>query len=488
MSTSCFFEFWFLLRHFWVHSTMELLLNARCACVLVAVSAVLLIMPANAKEVLWKTTKFEIPAGEGRPKINIVPHMIHPDGMHLLDADGEYDEFQELNFHRRPTLIFPADVYPPHWKDREIIEKAFQLAAKEAGFPLNHDGTESERNCSKFVCQQGRPYNPNNKNASDIQKKVFQPMEEEEKWVQKEGLIQDRFVNKVLAQQTNPNKQNHTRKGFTGASRAFTQQPDNEHLCPFCIRLQLKPGKYWFVAPGTGFCGHACEKRDPENIRAKVRDMDAETVKVAGTIAHHATCGQARSMLYDLTKENYSNTQVRNIRLKYGKQHGLILPMILGEDAGENSELSDAAQLIQYLEAQQNDSSSERKSYIAYYHHLTDTTLLTVRQSDLRRDRERRAQEKHDVQSKADKLNAQDSNNDGEVGVIEIEMEASESSGYYTRSKAQLTAQERTELVKLLNPVHNQLKVGQKILLAVAWVRDDERRLFQLHPRISCSM
>jgi hypothetical protein len=47
-----------------------------------------------------------------------------------------------------------------------------------------------------------------------------------------------------------------------------------------------------------------------------------------------------------------------------------------------------------------------------------------------------------------------------------------------------LTNEEQVQLGSALSPIRKRLAVGQKILLAVAWVREDERRLFEMFPEV----
>jgi len=343
-------------------------------------------MSISPKPTSWKTRHFIISAGEHAPPINIVPYLVDPDGCNLVGPDGRPDPFQALK--QKPPLTFPPNVYPPNWKDRAIIEQAFQLAAKEAGFAICRDGTVVARNVSRLVCSQGRPYKANKATATTFQTNVFKPMAVGEQRSEAVGLKQDRFINRALSHRTNDDKIDRTKKGFRGASRKRTLKPPSGHLCSFRIRLQLKPGHYWFINHGTGSCVHLCEQCDPSERRARVTDMQPETKKIAGSVAHYGTLGQARSILNDLTKENYSNVQVAAIRQKYDCSQGLTLPPIATDNQQPPLRLSDAAKLINFLDNQPN-VPLEKKSYIAYYHHVTDTSLLTVRAGDHREDRKR---------------------------------------------------------------------------------------------------
>jgi hypothetical protein len=47
-----------------------------------------------------------------------------------------------------------------------------------------------------------------------------------------------------------------------------------------------------------------------------------------------------------------------------------------------------------------------------------------------------------------------------------------------------LSNEEQVQLGTALSPIRERLMVGQKILLAAAWVREDERRLFEMFPEV----
>jgi len=179
-------------------------------------------MSSPTKPSPWKTQQFLVPAGAHSPPINIVPYLVDPDGSHLLGPDGRPDLYQSLT--QRPPLTFPPDVYPPNWNDRGIIEKAFLLAAKEAGFALCRGRTDPGK-VSRLVCSQGRPYKANKATATTFQKDVFKPMASREQRSKAVGLKQDRFINRALSQRINEDKIDQTKKGFKGASHQRISVP-----------------------------------------------------------------------------------------------------------------------------------------------------------------------------------------------------------------------------------------------------------------------
>ena len=125
-----------------------------------------------------------------------------------------------------------------------------------------------------------------------------------------------------------------------------------------------------------------------------------------------------------------------------------------------------------------------KKEYVALYYEVTETTLTTlhtVRIADKLREHERLLQEKRNANTE---LKEQDELDDDSRNAFDVELECSGPTGIAKRSKARLTSKEKTELGCMLLPVLDRLRVGQKLLLAVAWVRADEKRLFELYPEV----
>ena len=67
---------------------------------------------------------------------------------------------------------------------------------------------------------------------------------------------------------------------------------------------------------------------------------------------------------------------------------------------------------------------------------------------------------------------------------VSVVTHSADASGATTAEKFHLTNEEQYQLGASLSTIRDRLKVGQKILLALAWVRSDERRLFELYPEI----
>jgi len=429
---------------------------------------------SNVNTRSWKPEQLLVSGGEGKPSIDIMPYLKDPS-----DPDAAIASLF------RKALLFPPDVYPPYWKDKKVIEQALKKGARDAGFELLSQGNEApQRNghrATKWCCEQGRAYSFNARTATDFQKRAFLPMQPGETRSQKEGLRSDHFHARDKL-----SRGNSGRGVAKGAERAFTTKPSKENRCSFQIRLLLDPGNNWYLKSGYGCAVHCCDKIAPAEKRRRIATLDGDEFKTAGIIAKNSTEGQAGNSLFDLHGINFSNSQIWNLRKKYNVQSGrVVLPAIL---TGDGSEESDASVLIRQLT---KECEEGKKNFIAYYTDIRDTDLLTVRATDLRRDRLRRTEEsklaslKESAKDSAKVIcpSATEKTADDDA-CVEMEMEATSSTGVVTRSKAKMTRSEQKELAIALQPIHNRLKVGQRILLAVAWVREDEKRLFELYPEI----
>ena len=114
---------------------------------------------------------------------------------------------------------------------------------------------------------------------------------------------------------------------------------------------------------------------------------------------------------------------------------------------------------------------------MALYYEVKSTRLHTIKKADLRKAREREAR------SVAIETDGEgESQIPFEVG--EVFAECTNATGTTKRTNTTLSAEEQTEIGNVKFPVLKRLTVGQKILLAVAWVRDDEKRLFELFPEV----
>ena len=216
---------------------------------------------------------------------------------------------------------------------------------------------------------------------------------------------------------------------------------------------------------------HNHEKLDAGEKRRCMATLSQNQQYEAGVYSRHGTAGQAAGILHELHGNKFSSSQINHNKRKQDIARGILpLPLSSGEN-NPDAQQSDAEQLMQYL-----NYKREEVSYVALYYEAKSTSLHTIKKADLRRARE------HEARSAAMKTDGDD---ESQIPVdFEVVAECTDSTGTTTRTNAILSAEEKTEIYNVVCPVLKQLRVGQKILLAVAWVREDEKRLFELYPEV----
>lgn len=173
------------------------------------------------------------------------------------------------------------------------------------------------------------------------------------------------------------------------------------------------------------------------------------------------------------------------------------LQSIANEDV--DISLSDAAQCIEWLDAQ---VESKHLRYMALYHDVTDTSLLLIgraqKREELLKKKMRAAQMRKD---EAERQGKQTKPLPKKFTLTAREMESlagdlahKEDLGLYFKGKLKDgqvpetkylgKMQELLDLGATLDTVHEELTVGTKVLLGVAWSREDERQLFEKYPTL----
>jgi hypothetical protein len=171
----------------------------------------------------------------------------------------------------------------------------------------------------------------------------------------------------------------------------------------------------------------------------------------AARYTRYGSTGTAAGILHEETGNTFSQSQLR-----HNKEN---MEIITGHVPASTNNLSDAELTIAYLEKEKMEGN---KSFVALYHTVRDSTLVTISKADRRRE-ERRQQ----------------------VSTLTVTLQSSDGSTTTNSDIAvALSGDEQMQLGEMLSPIKQRLIVGQKILLAVAWVRADERRLFELFPEV----
>jgi hypothetical protein len=279
----------------------------------------------------------------------------------------------------------------------------------------------------------------------------------------KVGIKHDNFINRRSAQR---------KGGKKGQKRTYTSKPPPDETCSFHIRICLDPGKSWYLPPWNGNVYHNHEKLGAHETRRRMVTLSEKEQFEAGVYSRHGTAGQTAGILKELHGNTFSSSQIHNNKRKQDVAQGILPPPLNSGGEVTDAKLSDAQQLIQYL-----DHKRGAMSYVALYYEVQSTRLHTIKKADLRRAREREAG-----------LLAIETDGEGEsqvpLGVGEVVVECRDVTGTTARTIPTLSAEDQTEIGNVVCPVLKQLTVGKKILLAVAWVREDEKRLFELFPEV----
>jgi hypothetical protein len=385
----------------------------------------------------WTPDRILVNAGPDQDPIDIIPYLKDPT-----------DRFSGLvSTSRLDRLEFPASIYPPFWDQRSCLENAIIQAAATESMNLVRRRTVP-RVSSELVCHRGVTYKAP-KVSNEFQRSVYENNESVDP-SHRPGVRRDVLTNKDFAARPN---------GKSQPRWTMTTKPSPNELCSFRIMLGLDPGKCWYIRRLTGCRQHTYHcKPDPGEERQRMASFPDSTRFDAARYTRYGSTRTAAGILQEETGNNFSQSQLR-----HNKEN---VEIITGHVPASTTGKSDAEQTIAYLEKEKCEG---RKSYVALYHTVKDSTLVTISKADRRRE-ERRQQEQHRQQ---------------ELSTVTVNLESSDGATATNSDIAvALSEQEQLQLGTMLSPIKQRLQVGQKILLAVAWVRSDERRLFELCPEV----
>jgi hypothetical protein len=302
----------------------------------------------------WMPESIFVFAGEGQEPIDIATYLI-----------DDQDIFAALR-NTKPRLEFPADLYPPVWSSRKVIESAVKNAVSEADninltVLRTMPKTDGVHPSTTLACDMARTYRVP-KNANDIQANVYDSNREDLQRIDKLGVRLDHFVNK---------SQGNRKEGYDQPRRTYTEKPSPDQECPFRIRLMLDPGICWYLKPWSGCRCHLYHTKLPTS--EKRRRMDTCTDKErsdAAIYAQQGSAGVAANIVREQTGNHFSHSQMRHNKINVELDSGQVPLPDPGELPGGGSS---AEQCIRFLE------KDGEKSHIALYHSVTDTVLATIR-------------------------------------------------------------------------------------------------------------
>jgi hypothetical protein len=281
----------------------------------------------------WMPESILVRTEEGREPIDIAPCLI-----------DERDPFALLKA-KQKRVEFPADVYHPSWESRKDVEQAVKNAVSEAD-NINLIRIETNPNkkfpCTVLACDMARSYRAP-KNANDIQANVYENRED-----------LPRLDNKKRA---------HRPDGQSRPRRTYTEKPPPEERCPFRIRLQLDPGKCWFLSRWSGCRCHKFHTKLPPG--EKRRRMDTCTAKErsdAAIYAQQGSAGVAAGIVREQTGNHFSQSQLRHNKVITEIQTGQVPQPDPGDLEGRGSS-ADQSQVLQAIAVESTDLYSSCRSW-----------------------------------------------------------------------------------------------------------------------------
>jgi len=217
---------------------------------------------------------------------------------------------------------------------------------------------------------------------------------------------------------------------------------------------------------------HNHVRLDKQEMGIEERNLsDEQLEKVRRFYQYSSGSGAANLMDDELGGFSLSQQQARYIaNKKQDEYYGLDTQLPGGR--------SSANQLINVLESL---SQKGELGYVALYHEVKETTLITICKHDAKRDQVRQTALHSQVRTEAA---------DGLIAMSQapteprMELSVSGSDGREESTFSLTTEAERMSLASTLLPIVDRLEVGKRVLLAAAWTRTDERRLFEMYPEV----
>ena len=340
-------------------------------------------------------------------------------------------------------LVLPPDVYPPKWEYRNTIESSIIQSALVNGDTTLVRGrllsTKSEK-ISYLLCTKGMQHQ---RSRHEKENHPSLPVDSFPSNLYKPGVKMDVLVNKASS--------SRGPQALSEPRRTHTSKPNANSLCSFQFQLRLKPGEYWYLRQDIvdrGQHNHVRISFAQLHRRMNTRTLEErQNTALLSTVTH---VGTVQAISHSLTGalppskgQIYYNQRIQE---------------------GTMGKLSQAQELLNFL---QNEVTLKRKRYVALFHEVTETSLLAVTKYDLKRVANTLQRENDLLEDLSLTLEAPNDN-----GVVEIQ------------TLPITSRQDKHGIGEALHSIRNNLKVGKKVLLAIAWSREDERQLFAKFPEV----
>jgi len=290
--------------------------------------------------------------------------------------------------------------------------------------------------------------------------------------VYKENIRQDLIVNKHAADRPNKDKKKVLPK------RTSTKKPSLENLCRFRIRLKLVPLKHWMIQKIAAPCFvHNHLKLDNGEMGLTCNALSQEDREKVYLYNKYTTSGASQNLM---------NEQLDGFTMGRQQTHYIADKQQQQQDGYDSPGLkgSKANQLVARLEKHSKDGVLR---YIALYHEVKETTLLAITKAKQKEELESLKKARSEA---AEALVAMsqgfptDSEDMAPFLDSGLDLTVTGTDGHSVASFSLGTVEEHLSLGAALAPLRDRLTVGKRVLLAAAWAREDERRLFEMFPEV----
>lgn len=394
----------------------------------------------------WSFNSIKINGGQGKPKIDIMKCLTNP----------EHD--RDINL---PPDVYPAD---ENGKGKELLIAEITRSALEQA-STNLQVRQNKKDYFQLICKHGRKTHSKKKqsvlDSSSSSSADYQPEV-------REGVKKSYVVGKAKSVRQN---------GKAAPRRAESQRPSSHNnLCKFKISAR-RVGNIWQLFGGTEetltHSNHVRLKKNELTCSSKILSKEEkENVSVLSQVGHSATT-QA-FMQHQMNGIMLSKDQVRHVT---------------EQQRNQEKPLNPASDFVKSL---QDSSNKEGLRYILLFHEVTDSSLVAINKAKVKKERESRRKTVAAAEAMLDL--SQPPHDDGpqhpkdddteQINDLKIDVTAHGTDKQTKHSFNLSTETEKLELGETLMNIKDRLKVGDKVFIAGAWSRQDERLLFEQYPEI----
>ena len=455
----------------------------------------------------WKVKSLLLPGGMGKELIDVAKCF-------AVDPD----DIASTTYYKNRFIKLPPDTYPPYWDANSITILTNAILTNS----LQQTGTQLVRTKSVPRLPPGLGVPKRSKTKSETEKKgsaskhlIFScrygnnggkkdpckasPVNEEENNrlpSYKPGIKKSHITSKHRG-----TRGDGKGSGKKEPRRGETCKPTSDCLCKFELKVMLKEGEHWCIPyRDEKHAWHNHPKEKPELMTVMMNRLTEAQQRMSASVHAHAPSGSTQNIVKEMTGHHFSQASLRNNRIKQAVKSGS-----LPTDCAATSKSSPAQKLMTHLENQKNQG---HLSYIAIYHEVQESTFVTISKAKKKllreKIREQRSKERNEEFVPDEDLSParvvtpltpdeseMDPNQSEVASVTEsedsIHLECKHSTPGGQMKKRRVPVEDESSKIalgSLLAEMCEELKVGQNILLACAWCRTDEARMFDAWPEV----